>query len=349
MTVHQADFTAAPLAPNKSDISAHLYALFDPAFVQAYPDSWIEIAYGDPAVDGGKPNKAENFSPFKLEEAVEFAVAKNAAGCNIYVSATLGHGDHAVTASHAWAEYDGAGDDERIANLLKANSLTPSIVVTAGTIPHPRRHLYFRLDGTVTPERLEAAGAALCALLGSNAVQDPRRVMCLAGSVNYPTLDEQAKGCVAELVALYQNPGAGAYSIPGAIRRPGADTPNKTDIAAHKVSFTFLRNKSGSSFAVQAVTLPELRDMILLAKAGTKEDLPWLKGARFGDKRTEAGSLRHDANVIGFDAIELDYDKMVLSFDQAVATLKAMNVRARTRSAKMESVQQSGVLRYFTY
>jgi hypothetical protein len=109
---------------------------------------------------------------------------------------------------------------------------------------------------------------------------------------------------------------------------PGANSPNKTDITTHKVRFTFLRDKSGSILTAKDVTLPELREMILEAKAGTKGDLPWLKGARFGGKVSPNGSLRHDKNVIGFDAIELDYDKMVMGFDEAVATLKAMNVRA---------------------
>jgi len=47
------------LAPNKADISAHLYALFDQAFVHPYPDAWIEIAYGY-AATGGKINAAKN-------------------------------------------------------------------------------------------------------------------------------------------------------------------------------------------------------------------------------------------------------------------------------------------------
>src|SRR5260370_34618452 len=42
----------APLCPNKANIAAHLYALFPPAFVQAHPDSWVEIAYANPATGG---------------------------------------------------------------------------------------------------------------------------------------------------------------------------------------------------------------------------------------------------------------------------------------------------------
>jgi hypothetical protein len=44
----------APLVPNKSDIAAHLYALFDPAFVQPYPEAWFEVAYCGPDGDTHK-------------------------------------------------------------------------------------------------------------------------------------------------------------------------------------------------------------------------------------------------------------------------------------------------------
>ena len=51
------------LAPNTSDILAHLIALFPPTFVHPYPDAKIEIAYGAP--DKG-PHKGEWFSAFDL-------------------------------------------------------------------------------------------------------------------------------------------------------------------------------------------------------------------------------------------------------------------------------------------
>ena len=118
--------------------------------------------------------------------------------------------------------------------------------------------------------------------------------------------------------------------------RPVLVVPNKTDIATHKVSFTFFPNQYASSLTVRSMTLPELRDLILTTKGKTKGDLPWLKGARFGNKKTPpdpttgtgGGSLRWDDNVIGFDAIELDYDQEKMSIDEAIATIKAMNVRA---------------------
>jgi hypothetical protein len=109
---------------------------------------------------------------------------------------------------------------------------------------------------------------------------------------------------------------------------PGADMPNKTDIATHKISLTFFRDEYAKSLTVKSMTLPRLRDEILATKGPTKAAMPWLKGARFGDKRTDKGNLRSDENVLGFDAIELDYDQMVISFDEAVAKLRSMNVRA---------------------
>src|SRR4051812_34955271 len=80
------------LCPNKADIAAHLYALFSPEFVRAHQGGWIEIAYAQPASDSGL-NRARTFSAFDLEQAVNFAAEKNAAGFNVYVGAALRQGD----------------------------------------------------------------------------------------------------------------------------------------------------------------------------------------------------------------------------------------------------------------
>ncbi len=136
-----------------------------------------------------------------------------------------------LDASHAWAEYDRVGDDERIAALLKANGRVPALVVTTGTVPHVRRHLYFKLDGTVTPEQLEGANTALRELLGSDAVQDAPRVMRLAGTINYPSPKKKAKGYVPELVTLHIKEGARAYKadeLIGLAPASGATNPTPT-------------------------------------------------------------------------------------------------------------------------
>ena len=80
-----------PLCPNRSDISRHLYALFPPEFVKAYPDAWIEIAIATKATDW-KPEAAEHFSPFNLPKAIDYAEKANKAGKNVYVGPSLRQG-----------------------------------------------------------------------------------------------------------------------------------------------------------------------------------------------------------------------------------------------------------------
>ena len=60
---------------------------------------------------------------------------------------------------------------------------------------------------------MKDANTALKTLLGSDDVQNPDRVMRLAGTVNYPTPDKVARGYVAELVTLHIRKDAPAYTI----------------------------------------------------------------------------------------------------------------------------------------
>jgi RecA-family ATPase len=195
--------------PNKTDIAAHLYVLFPPAFVHPYPEAWIEIAFCRPHED---LNKAESFSPFDLKTAAEFAERKNRAGYNLYVGAALRHGKpspsgrasgtNVLEASHAWAEFDKPGDDARISAILKEKDLKQAIAVVTGTRPCLRAHLYFKLDGSGTPDQLKTVNTALKTLLGSDDVQNPDRVMRLAGTVNYPSPEKIERGYVTEIVTL---------------------------------------------------------------------------------------------------------------------------------------------------
>jgi hypothetical protein len=186
----------APLCPNKADIDRHLWELFSPAFVHPYPDAGIEIAYGHPDTKDGAIIEAQNYSAFELQQAAEFAEAKNKLGFNVYVGPALRQGKQpgngrakdkdVLTSAYAWAEFDGPGDDERIDAILKTNQLAPAIIVTTGRVPHRRAHLYFQLDGGPNAETLHTVNASLVKLLGSDAVQNASRLMRLAGTINYP-------------------------------------------------------------------------------------------------------------------------------------------------------------------
>lgn len=208
------------LAPNLFDINEMLHALFNPAFVQAYPDAWIEIAYGRPEA---KPDQAQNWPVFDLKDAAVFAEAKNKAGYNVYVGPALRAGsqprsgranfDHVLTSAFAWVDFDNEGDAERVKGVLDANNLVPAMIVTTGTVPHRRAHLYFKIDGLVTPAQIGIANTALVKLLGTNSVQDANRIMRLAGTINYPSEDKRSRGYVEELTSLRVVKDAPAYKL----------------------------------------------------------------------------------------------------------------------------------------
>src|SRR5437879_2258048 len=77
-----------------------------------------------------------------------------------------------------------------------------------------------------------------------------------------------------------------------------------------------------------------LRSLESLAKriddeaADAKDTLRLLKLARFGDKRTSAGSLRHNDNVVALSGIEADYDGEEHGFDDAVDILEKVGIES---------------------
>jgi hypothetical protein len=67
---------------------------------------------------------------------------------------------------------------------------------------------------------------------------------------------------------------------------------------------------------------------------------PLLKLARFGDVRTDKGSLRHDGNIVAIYGVEGDCDSGKLSPQEAVERLRDEGIRCvvyTTKSHKPES------------
>jgi hypothetical protein len=215
-----AEQNSSPLKANIVDINKHLYALFPPEYVNNFPSAWIEIAYCKPSE---KPNQAEWFSVFDLQRAGEFAEEMNNDGHNVYVGAAFRAGDkppsgrandcYVINASHAWIDYEDEGDDDRIAGIVGEKDLRPSFIVTTGMTPYPRRHLYFKLDGGASAEKVRAANMSLIKLFDSDAsVKNPSRVMRLAGTVSYPSPDKIGRGYNIEPVTFRAVPSSPSYS-----------------------------------------------------------------------------------------------------------------------------------------
>jgi predicted P-loop ATPase len=112
----------------------------------------------------------------------------------------------------------------------------------------------------------------------------------------------------------------------------GADEAG-SDLNTRKLAVTFIRDETGKEMLCEYATLPELAEHIGSRTAADKMELPWLKLATFGNKRTENNSLRHNENVEEISGIEGDYDgekdgSEELSFDEAVARVSKANIRA---------------------
>ena len=76
----------------------------------------------------------------------------------------------------------------------------------------------------------------------------------------------------------------------------------------------------------QEIDKATLAGLIRNEKAPNKQDLRWLKLARFGSLQTDKGSFRHDKNVLNVSGVEADYDDEIISFDDAVSKLEAANI-----------------------
>jgi hypothetical protein len=90
---------------------------------------------------------------------------------------------------------------------------------------------------------------------------------------------------------------------------------------------TFFRSWAAKTLSTAELTLEELAERIQRADASAKDKLPWLKLARFGDKRTNKNSLRHDDNVISISGIEADYDGKKISIAEAEKIIRRARVR----------------------
>jgi Family of unknown function (DUF5906) len=112
---------------------------------------------------------------------------------------------------------------------------------------------------------------------------------------------------------------------PIAAIRPVADVADH--LYVHKIRVTFFKDKSAATAPTKELTLPELFDIVHKPKRKTKDELPLLKLAGLGTKKSDKGSLRWDGNVRDITGIELDYDGELVSFDDAVKKAKEMGIR----------------------
>jgi AAA domain/Primase C terminal 2 (PriCT-2) len=103
--------------------------------------------------------------------------------------------------------------------------------------------------------------------------------------------------------------------------------PPESDIGTRPLFLTIFKNEQAAEMFKGEHTLPEWQDHIRTANAPTKGKLFLLKGAFFGDKRSEKNCLRTDENLLHLTAIVVEHDKGTVSFDQAMSIVSKAGLR----------------------
>ncbi len=95
-----------------------------------------------------------------------------------------------------------------------------------------------------------------------------------------------------------------------------------------EITVTLFYSRVASRKTEHSYSWQRLRDDVLATTQARKEDLPWLKLARFGEKISKNGSLRHDGNLSEITGIEADYDGETVTPRQAIEKLVKAGIRA---------------------
>src|SRR5215471_11065605 len=95
---------------------------------------------------------------------------------------------------------------------------------------------------------------------------------------------------------------------------------------------TFFPDRAPTEKEERRFTLEQLSLHIVGEAAGAKEELPWLKLAKFNGepnpKNPAAGCLRYDAGVTAVSGVEGDYDDGVMTMQEAADKLEKAKIKA---------------------
>ena len=192
--------------PDKDVIHQFLSLLTEP-WKEFSPKGQLDLRF---LANGKSPSTAQ-FANDQLIDATDHILQMNADNLNAYVcinpvaeqpiKAGEGAKDEDILCAHfAFADCDEPGSAER----LESHALPYDFCVVTGTQPHLRCHYYWQffdpvhdlLDWTKTQKAIAKVHAT------DGKVCNPSRVMRVAGTIAYPSVQKQEKGYVPELTQL---------------------------------------------------------------------------------------------------------------------------------------------------
>jgi len=192
--------------PDTSDIREHLITLFS-RVQEEYPGGLIEMhrcrdekwnnAYFDATLDG-------------IGHAAQWAVDYNAAGENIYVGVNPRNPDtfpggfaKDTDIDVSFFHFADLDSEESVAIARQGMPVINTMGVTTGTKPHKRVHLYWELENpTGNLKAWTDTQSGIANYFKGDRVIDPRRIMRLAGTINYPSGKKYEKGYRVEPVTI---------------------------------------------------------------------------------------------------------------------------------------------------
>ena len=112
--------------------------------------------------------------------------------------------------------------------------------------------------------------------------------------------------------------------------RPVADPDTFRELVGQlrSLPLTVFPNLYAKTMRETEGSLDKIARSIRKVTATSKQELPLLKLATFGDKRSPKGSLRRDGNVVAVTGVEGDYDGEVVSPEDARDKLAGAGVEA---------------------
>ena len=192
--------------PDKDVIHQFLSLLTEP-WKECSPKVRLDLRF----LANDKPTSTAQFADDQLPDATDHIVKMNVNNLNAYVCinpiveiflmAGKAATDEDILRAHfAFADCDEPGSAER----LESHAPPYDFCVVTGTQPHLRCHYYWQffdpvhdlLDWTKTQKAIAKVHAT------DGKVCNPSRVMRVAGTIAYPSVQKQEKGYVPELTQL---------------------------------------------------------------------------------------------------------------------------------------------------
>lgn len=258
------------MTPSADAIKEHLSVLFRRT-EKEYPGGLIELHRFK---HGGWSNSYFQATEDGIGKASQWAEDFNRSGCNLYVGVNPRKpetfpGDFAKNEDIGVSFFHFADLDKQEA-IDRARTDMPipnTFSIITGTTPNKRVHLYWELEhpaGNLKAWTDTQAGIATH--FKGDRVIDPRRIMRLAGTVNYPSPDKEKHGYVKELVKIRtefeddRDP-VSAFQMHGTFAGKKDDPTTTLDVAPVTLSGTLnLPGASGTSVVALVKEINEGRE-----------------------------------------------------------------------------------------